>query len=98
MGLAEVLTSVGYWQPRWRSALSKCCLAQAEMIRWTNRLITGVSSYQMTMATIFRTASFKLWQKLTKALPLGPILPNIIPELQNQERNKNTDKQHTLHK
>lgn len=31
------------------------------------------------MATIFRTASFKLWQKLTKALPLGPILPNMIP-------------------
>lgn len=37
------------------------------------------NSYQMTMATIFKTASFKLWQKLTKALPLGPILPNIIP-------------------
>lgn len=36
-------------------------------------------SYQITMATIFKTASFKLWQKLTRALPLGPILPNIIP-------------------
>lgn len=36
-------------------------------------------SYQITMATIFRTASFKLWQKLTRALPLGPILPNMIP-------------------
>lgn len=33
----------------------------------------------MTMATIFKTASFKLWQKLTKALPFGPILPSIIP-------------------
>ena len=32
------------------------------------------------MATIFKTASFKLWQKLTKALPLGPILPSIIPK------------------
>lgn len=37
-------------------------------------------SYQMTMATIFKTASFKLWQKLTKALPLGPIRPSMIPE------------------
>lgn len=36
-------------------------------------------SYQMTMATIFSTASFTLWQKLTRALPLGPILPNMIP-------------------
>lgn len=32
------------------------------------------------MATIFKTASFKLWQKLTKALPLGPILPSMIPK------------------
>lgn len=39
----------------------------------------SVRSYQITMATIFRTASFKLWQKLTRALPLGPILPNMIP-------------------
>lgn len=33
----------------------------------------------MTIATIFSTASFRLWQKLTSALPLGPILPNIMP-------------------
>lgn len=33
----------------------------------------------MTMATILRTASLRLWQKLTKALPLGPILPNMMP-------------------
>lgn len=33
----------------------------------------------MTMATILRTASFRLWQKLTRAAPLGPILPNMIP-------------------
>lgn len=33
----------------------------------------------MTMATILRTASFRLWQKFTKALPFGPILPNMIP-------------------
>lgn len=38
----------------------------------------------MTIATIFNTASFKLWQKLTKALPLGPILPNIIPGLKTK--------------
>lgn len=31
------------------------------------------------MATILRTASFRLWQKFTKALPFGPILPSIIP-------------------
>lgn len=35
--------------------------------------------YHMTIATILRTASFRLWQKLTKALPFGPILPSIIP-------------------
>lgn len=42
--------------------------------------VTSPGSYQITMATIFKTASFKLWQKLTKALPLGPILPSIIPK------------------
>lgn len=31
------------------------------------------------MATIRRTASFRLWQKFTSALPFGPILPSIIP-------------------
>lgn len=36
-------------------------------------------NYHITMATILRTASFRLWQKFTKALPFGPILPNIIP-------------------
>lgn len=40
--------------------------------------------YQITMATIFRTASFKLWQKFTNALPFGPILPSIIPELKGR--------------
>lgn len=35
--------------------------------------------YHITMATILRTASFRLWQKFTNALPFGPILPNIIP-------------------
>lgn len=38
------------------------------------------------MATIFKTASFKLWQKLTKALPLGPILPNIIPAFRKKQK------------
>lgn len=47
-------------------------------------LVLVWGSYQMTMATIFRTASFKLWQKFTNALPLGPILPSIIPELKGK--------------
>ena len=46
----------------------------------------------MTMATIFRTASFRLWQKLTRALPLGPILPNIIPGLKIKTHTKQPDK------
>lgn len=33
----------------------------------------------MTMATILSTASFRLWQKLTRALPFGPILPSMMP-------------------
>ncbi len=33
----------------------------------------------MTIATIFSTASLRLWQKFTRALPLGPILPNMMP-------------------
>lgn len=37
------------------------------------------SPYHMTMATILSTASFRLWQKLTRALPFGPILPSMMP-------------------
>lgn len=48
--------------------------------------VISPSSYQMTMATIFKTASFKLWQKLTKALPLGPIRPSMIPEFRREKR------------
>lgn len=54
------------------------------------RVIISLRSYQMTMATIFRTASFKLWQKLTSALPLGPILPSIIPGVMETDNNKCT--------
>lgn len=43
--------------------------------------LTETVTYQTATATIFMTDSFKHWQKLTKGMPLFPILPNIIPAI-----------------